>query len=323
MNRVFTSIILALGLISTAAAQNSSSANQGQDPNEIIVLSSYVDGNYNVEQLLVMESSPSNNEFVMRYKINLTKLISSYDNNSAEIEGLHNFIESIQNDSLKRITHYDVIGYASPDGPTALNQRLADQRAADFCAFVDKECDMSDYTRTVSGKPYMWIDTKAALQSSEVPNKSEVLSIISSTKSQSEIQGELETHTASWDYIKNYILPPMRCVEIHIKYNSWKVIESRTLIEEVVASEPLADMTQATSSQARRERREARSEDDYINCVLVEMPGQDIDFDSCCDTDRQKLKIGKKSLKYKEDSAEYQEKIKIRERRAYSQWWDR
>ncbi len=317
MNRVFTSIMLALGLISSATAQNSSGMSQTQDPNEIVVLSSYVDGNYNVERLLVMESSPSNNEFVVRYKINLTKLISTYDNNSAEIEGLHNFIESIQNDSLKRITNYDIIGYASPDGPAALNRRLANERANDFKLFVDKECNMSDYTGTVTGKPYSWIDTREAIQSSNVPNKAEVLSLVESSATQSEIQSQLKTHTAAWDYIKSNILPPMRSVEIHVKYNSWKVVESRTLIEEVIPLEASPTPNRGRGQRGQGGECDDQYYDDYINCIIIEMP--DDSDDLVGGKERGKFKEGKRGAKFKERGDEGRGKIK--ERTKKRRWW--
>ncbi len=318
MNRVFTSIILALGLINSAAAQSSSNMSQPQDPNEVIVLSSYVDGNYNVERLLVMESNSSNNEFVMRYKINITKFISTYDNNSAEIEGLHNFIESIKEDSLKRITSYDIMGYASPDGPSTLNLRLADERAKDFNKFIDQKCDMSDYPSSVTGNPYKWIDTKAALQSSSVPNKSEILSIIESSTDQRAIESQIKTHDAAWEYIKENILPPMRSVEIHIKYNSWKIVENRTLIE---VTEESAAPAASTVIVNVRNSEECAVEDDYLSCILIEMPDQPIDFD--CGKEHEKLKAGKHGAKYKERGEGVREKVKVEERKKRKRWWKR
>ncbi|MFI3281852.1 MAG: hypothetical protein R3Y44_07795 [Rikenellaceae bacterium] len=319
MNRVFTSIILALGLINSAMAQSSSSVSQPQDPNEVVVLSSFVDGDYNVERLLVMESSPSNNEFVVRYKINITKLISTYDNNSSEIAGLHNFIESIQNDSLKRITHFDIVGYASPDGPAALNKRLSAARAEDFCKFVDAECNMSGYPRTVTGVPYQWFDTKSAIQSSSLANKAEILATIESGESQTAIEAKLKANSATWDYFKANILPPMRCVEIHIKYNSWKVIENRTLIE--IEVEPQSS-TQTVIVDMRKQSCEEPT-DNYINCILIEMPGQPIDFGDC--DIREKFKEGPRGAKYKERGRgiEGRQKEKIKERKRGKRWWRR
>ncbi len=304
--------MMALGLIGSATAQNTSSMSQGEDPNEIVVLSSYVDGPYNVERLLVMESTQGNNEFVVRYKINLTKLVSSYDNNSDEIAGLHNFIESIQSDSLKRINSYNIVGCASPDGPAALNKRLAQERADDFKAYLEKECDMDDYECSVTSLPYQWIDTKEALESSSVPSKSEILSIVESSASQSEIQSQIMAHTPAWDYIKSHILPPMRSVEIHVKYNSWKVVESRTLIEEVVPEEPTP-----TPSAKGDKSGDKRYWDDYINCIIVEIPDPEIDFP---DTEvKEKFKMGRDGAKFKERDRYGRGKVKERK----SRWWRR
>ncbi|MFR9503288.1 MAG: hypothetical protein SNH73_02400 [Rikenellaceae bacterium] len=311
MNKVFTSIILTLGLFTSVLAQNTGGISQTQDPSEIIELSSYIDGNYSVDRLLVMESTPTNNEFVVHYKINITKLISTYSNNSSEIAGLRSFIESVQSDSLKRITNFDIVGYASPDGPAALNKRLAAERAKDFSTFLDTECNMSGYERTVTSRPYMWIDTKSALMSSSVPNKSDILAAIESDMSQSEIESKLKAHTSSWDYIKNNILPDMRCVEIQIKYNSWKVVENRTLIEEQIP----VDVQVATGGGRGSERCDRDIADDYIYCLLVEMPGQEIDFD--CDKETEKLKIGKHGAKYKERGKGEREKIKERKKRGF------
>ncbi len=322
MNRVFTSIVLTLGLISSAAAQSMSSVSQPQDPNEVIVLSSYVDGNYNVEQLLVMESSPSNNEFVVRYKINLTKLISTYDNNSTEIAGLHNFIESIQNDSLKRITNFDIIGYASPDGPTALNKRLANERATDFNRFLEAEYNMKEYPHTITGTPYLWADTKQAIQSSSVPNKSEILTLIQSVGTQSEIQSKIEAHGAAWEYIKTNILPPMRSVELHVKYNSWKVVERRTLIEEISPEVPSVGANGKMRGGRGAEECDIDNvacSDDYINCVLVEMPGAALDFDCDCQEERIKYKGKRRGAKLKESNEEGRAKIKEKSKK--DRWW--
>lgn len=297
------------------------------------MLSSFVDGNYNVEQLLVLESSPSNNEFVVRYKINLTKLISSYDNNSSQITGLRNFVEEIQTDSLKKITHFDIIGYSSPDGPSALNKRLASERASDFCRFVDTQCDMEEYSRTVSSTPYKWIDTKEAIQSSNVPNKAEVLSLIESSATQSEIQAQLEKHPEAWDYIKGNILPAMRNVELHIKYNSWKVVENRTLIEEVVPVVETEVITAgATGTMRGRGDRGDRRRDEYCDdevdynydyAILVDTPCTPIDYDDCKKKGKKegeaKFKENRRKAKFKEEANGEKEKIKERNKK----WWRR
>ncbi|MFR9547322.1 MAG: hypothetical protein SNG57_00250 [Rikenellaceae bacterium] len=330
-------MIIALGMVGSAAAQTTGTMSQSGVPQEIIAISSQMGDNYNVDQIMVLESTPSSEEFAVHYKINLTNLISTYSNNSAEIAGLRNFISSLQSDSLKRITSYDIVGYASPDGPVSLNKKLATERANDFCQFVDKECNMAEYERTVTSKPLTWSDARAAITASNVPNKSEVLSILSSTTSQAEIGAKLKAHGDVWNYIKANILPPMRYVEISVNYNTWSLVEGATIIEDmtpqtepmgVVGFVPASNTTEvvyATESYATRgeerraERRAERSEqsngyeqptDDYIYCMLVEMPGQELDYDDVIERD--KLKVGRNRVKYKDMTDD--EKTKVKER---------
>ncbi len=319
MNRVFTSIVLALSLITTATAQSTAIGDQPQDPNEIILLSTYTDGNYNVERLLVMESNTNNNEFVVRYKINLSKLISSYDNNSAEIEGLHKFVDELQQDSLHRIKSYSIVGYASPDGPAQLNKKLAEERATDFAAYIEKELDMAQYQESVTGVTYSWADTKNAIESSAVPNKSEVLSLISSNMAQAEIQADIEEMPASWEYIKTNILPRMRSVEMHIKYNSWEVVENRTLIEEEVTAQPTTVIVDMGGRAESRGSDECYDVIDSRNCILVEMPNAKIDFECEGDMDREKFKANSRGEKFKQRGKG--ERVKAKERTKKRRWW--
>ncbi len=330
-------MIIALGIVGSASAQTTGTMSQSGVPQEVIAISSQMGDNYNVDQIMVLESTPRSEEFAVHYKINLTNLISTYSNNSAEIAGLRNFISEIQSDSLKRITSYDIVGYASPDGPAAFNKKLAAERANDFCQFVDTQCNMAEFERTVTSKPLTWGDARAAITSSNIPNKSEVLSILGSTTSQAEIGAKLKAHDDVWSYIATNILPPMRYVEISVNYNTWSLVEGATIIEDMtpqtepmgtVGFVPASNTTEvytttsnnATRGEERRaERRAARSEqsdcceeptDDYIYCMLVEMPGQELDYGDVIE--REKIKVGRNHVKYKDMTDD--EKVKVKER---------
>lgn len=312
-------------------AQNSSGAGQVGDPNEIIVLSSYVDGAYNVEQYMVMEDSPTVREFVAHYKISTTQLSTAWGTNSAEIEALKNFTKMVEGDSTKTIIGVDVVGYTSPDGSAAFNKRIAEGRASNADAFLVQNCAMGSYPRSVSSNPYLWIDTKAALESSAVPNKREVLAAIQSSKSQSEIQRMLEGYPAAWSYICDKILPPMRCTEIDIKYNAWRVVESRTLVEQSAPQEDIylvetnsynnvgsgaqVDMSSDQGASADMEIENQAFIDDNIDCFIVEMPQNAIDFKDKHATVFDKLKMSRHGAKFKERGAAGRAKVKERERR--------
>ncbi len=226
MKKEITTLLVALCIAGTSLAQSSQ---MGADAK---LLSQSTQGNYIVSRYLVKETSPDNNEFSVKYKINLARLISTYDNNAQELKGLQSFIEEIQQDTLKKITTINVTGYASPDGSTALNEKLAMARAKDFRQYIDKNHDMAQYTGETNAVAQRWEATADAVAKSSIPNMESVLALVKSSQSQEAIEAKLKAMPKSWEYMKQNILPPMRCVELWVKYNSWVVKESRTPIKQ-------------------------------------------------------------------------------------------
>lgn len=188
-------------------------------------------GDYKVTQYLVMESNAEDNEFSVRYKINLTKLISSYDKNGQELQGLDSFIQGFMKDSLKQISRIEIAGYASPDGPQSLNEKLALKRAEDFKSYLAKEYNMSKYPCDLKSEALGWDATKGSLMNSSLSNKEKAIEIIDSGASDATIENRLKGMPSVWSYMLSNTLPPMRCVELNIYYSSWKVVETRDLIK--------------------------------------------------------------------------------------------
>ncbi len=310
MNRVFPSIVMAMGIMSAANAQMTSGMSHplSHDAVDTILVSRVTDGDYLVSRMLIKETSPDNNEFEVRYQINLSKLISTYDNNAAEIEGLNNFIESMTQDSLKSITQFKIVGYASPDGPKSLNDKLSNARAQDFCAYIEQKYDMADYPHSVSAVASQWVDTKQAVMNSSLSNKAEVISLVESSAPQMTIESKLKAMPQTWDYFKTTILPPMRCVAIHVKYNSWRSVEERLLIEQ----------PKPTVVVEVREKCSYEQMDDGVTGLLFMNPSQVLDYD----TEKVKAKANRRKAKLKAtDRGEWgSEKLKEKERGGRWKW---
>ncbi len=302
VNRVFTSIILTMGLAGFASAQQSSAGRnmswdnqtslQNMSATDTIVVSSFMDGNYQVSRFLVMEKNSNNNEFELRYKINLTKLISTYNNNSSELMGLETFMNTIADDTLKHITQFKIIGHASPDGPKALNERLAMERAIDFRDYVDNEYGMGKYPRTIESVANTWDSCQSGVDNSAISNKSDVIDLITSSMPASTIESKLKQMPATWEIMKSEILPPLRCVELRVKYNSWKVIEERILVADTEQVPVVEEKT--------NRRRKKRIGDDYITGLLIAMPNQPLDYNTDKVKARYKERLRKDKLKGKD-----------------------
>ncbi|MFR9603092.1 MAG: hypothetical protein SNG02_04385 [Rikenellaceae bacterium] len=231
MKKEITTLLVALCLAggATFAQQRSSHTAAGADSK---LLSRTTQGDYVVSRYLVKETSPDNNEFSVKYKINLSRLISTYDNNADELKGLRSFVEELRQDTLKQIVSVDVTGYASPDGPADINQKLSMERAQDFRQYINKNYQMAQYSGATKADALGWSATSSAVSESSMPQKSEVLALVNSGRPASEIETKLKAMPQSWSYMKSNILPPMRCVEMWVKYNSWKVVEERVHVSQ-------------------------------------------------------------------------------------------
>ncbi len=226
MKTKITTLLMALCLGGvTFAQQNSGSNSIGADSK---LLSTTTQGDCTVKRYLVKENSSDNDEFSVKYKINISRLITTYDSNSEELKGLHSFIEQLQQDTLKKITAVNITGFASPDGPLNLNEDLAMDRAQDFRKYINQNYDMSKYSGTTKADVYKWSAISDAVSASAIPNKGAVLSTLNGDLTASAIEKKLKTMPQSWDYMTKNILPQFRCVELCVKYNSWKIVEVRT-----------------------------------------------------------------------------------------------
>ncbi len=228
-----------------------------------------------VRRYLVKNSSVNDAGYSIRYQINLSKLISTLDGNSQELKSLNMFMDSLMRDSLMNLTSVNIVGYASPDGSLAFNQKLAMNRAADFKHYVDTKYNLSSkYKVTTEGMVASWNDCRAAVEASSIPNKQAVLTIIDSRDMPQAKEQRLKALPTSWSYLKSKILPPMRRVDMTMNYSAAKVIVQKTEIEK-----PAPAPTPAPAPVVKNQCQcpcEIIEED--ITGVIVEMPDVGIDW---------------------------------------------
>ncbi|MFR9556915.1 MAG: hypothetical protein SNF68_03035 [Rikenellaceae bacterium] len=164
------------------------------------------------------DQATDDEEFSVRYQINTSKINSSYEDNSKEMNELRCFIKEITCDDKRQISRINVCGYSSPDGSMAANQRLATARAKAFRNYLDTKCDLSMYGGETIGVASTWSDAKQCVEKSSIPQKSEVLQLLDSSQPEMSIEARLRAMNSSWRYMVSNILPPMRCVEVEIFY---------------------------------------------------------------------------------------------------------
>jgi outer membrane protein OmpA-like peptidoglycan-associated protein len=228
---------MAVGCVSVATAHNkANSVGQRQPQYDTVVLATYQEDDYLVKRYMVNVPDDRVSDYSVRYSINVAHLQPNLDDNSEALRALSNFIEQTMADTVARISSVTITGYASPDGPYALNERLAKQRAQDFKSYVDSKYNFSTrYAVTASGVAEDWENCRAMIESSlSIPHKDSVLRIINSAASNDTKEMQLKKMTDTWNFMRTDILPRLRRVDIVINYARGTIVEERTLIEPVL-----------------------------------------------------------------------------------------
>ncbi len=75
----------------------------------------------------------------LEYPVNGYKVLPNFHKNRAELDNVQHSLETVKQNLNLTVTGIYVTGYASPEGTMAYNQRLSQQRAETFAAYVQKQ----------------------------------------------------------------------------------------------------------------------------------------------------------------------------------------
>lgn len=75
----------------------------------------------------------------LEYPVNGYKVLPNFRKNRAELDNVQHSLETVKQNLNLTVTGIYVTGYASPEGTMAYNQRLSQQRAETFAAYVQKQ----------------------------------------------------------------------------------------------------------------------------------------------------------------------------------------
>ncbi|MDE7344686.1 MAG: hypothetical protein K2N02_03810, partial [Alistipes sp.] len=229
MKTTFTTFVFSLALCAAVGAAAQPRRAGVEAKADTVMLSEKADGDYIVRRALVERKADS--DYSVRYLINLATLDAALGGNSRELSELNSFVSGIMKDSLSKINSVVITGYASPDGPVALNERLARNRARDFRNYVDTKYGFSKkFDVKTSSVAEDWEMCRALVEKSSMPEKQAVLRIIDGSQSSEAKEAALKQMPAVWEYMAEHILPPIRRVAMTINYDESSLVEQRTRI---------------------------------------------------------------------------------------------
>ena len=291
---IYTStLILALCCGSSAVAQNNACTTKSCP--DSVLLSKRTDGDYEVRQYLVKGKNIQEADFTVHFPINSAKMSETFSDNSTEIKALKSFMAQFK-DTLNRVKSVKIKGWASPDGSTAANQKLAKARVNTFVAYLKAQCPaMKSCAIEISSAVATWKDCLPMLESSSLKSSKAAADIINGNHTEAMKEAHLAKMTEVWAYLKSKVLPEFRCAEIEIDYTQSTIVEQRVLIKKpaqtpapTTTSSSVTTTTSAPTTQVQPAAQnqpvviEKQAEyliiEDKNKGIIIEMDGSNVDW---------------------------------------------
>ncbi len=232
MKTLFYSLIsvCALSLAATAQAQNTGMySSQGAYGERL--LSERTEGDYIVRRYLIKGTQPRQADFTVQYAVSKAQVSGQFDENSAELRAIGDFIERMRRDSMIDVRNIAIIGYSSPDGTAAYNQRLARSRAEDLRTWLNTRYGLSNsYSVSAEGVVEPWSACADNVRGSSLQNKSTILDIIDSADPAPTVERRLKAHPTAWSWLRTEVLPSLRRTVVRFNFTEDRIDERRELI---------------------------------------------------------------------------------------------
>lgn len=200
----------------------------------------------------VIKTRSEQYEAHLDFPVSKAVILPDFMNNHAELTNIQNMFQKIQNDKNLTVTGIGIEGFASPEGPLKLNQKLSQERAEALKKYLttNEKIPASLYKVTFGGEN--WDGLIAALEKSSVPERNEFISIIKDNANdvrRKELIMRLNGGAPYRNILKE-IYPGLRKVNCKIDYTvvNFDVEQGRIVIKENPKYLSLNEMYQVANS---------------------------------------------------------------------------
>lgn len=131
---------------------------------------------------------------------------------SQALKDLHAAIKDADTTANKAINKLEVAGYASPDGETDLNSKLADARQEKSQKYLQKQLKKANVDATIESNVTAedWAGFQAAMEASNIQDKELVLRVLSMYSDPEEREAQIKNLSAVYKTIADEVLPALR-----------------------------------------------------------------------------------------------------------------
>jgi len=145
------------------------------------------------------------------YKINSSD-VRTKELSKQEIKDFETFLANIKKDEKREITNTQIVAYASPDGPEALNNKLSDKRSESAKKAFDKMTKNNPVGGTVDVKTVAedWDGFQELVAGSSIQDKELILRVLSMYSDPIVREREIKNMSKVFKTLSDKILPELR-----------------------------------------------------------------------------------------------------------------
>lgn len=166
------------------------------------------------------------------FKVSQTNILPNYMNNPKELALIRASIDSIAADNDVDIKSITVHGMASPEGPFALNEKLAKGRTDALRDYIQKQHKLpKDFVNSVYEPVINWEGLADWLQNNSIENGQAILNIVNSNLADFDRNQKIKTdYPEQYNYLLKNVYPGLRVSVYTVNFE----VRSYDTVEEIV-----------------------------------------------------------------------------------------
>ena len=216
------------------------------------------DGSYHYMADGYQEVIPETAEAQIMYLINSSDVRNS-ELKSADVKDFQEALKALAADERREVKGTEIVAYASPDGPDALNNRLSANReksASKAFDKVTKKLNTGDVTTRSIGED--WEGFQELVQNSNIEDKELILRVLSMYSDPAVRENEIKNMSQVYTALKGEILPELRRARLiaNVEYKNYTNDELLEILEQnadILDEEALLRAASVVKDNAKKE----------------------------------------------------------------------
>lgn len=168
------------------------------------------------------------------FQVGRSVILPDFRRNPEELQKINDVIQEVVSNKDVSLEGLYVEGYASPEAPYSLNERLSRDRAAALKDYLKNRYSLDESLLKVSAVAEDWSGLEALVQASDMKDKDKVLQVITSQDAPDSKEAALKRVAGGvpYRYMLKEMFPELRRVEYQVDYSvrDYGVEETKALV---------------------------------------------------------------------------------------------